>query len=166
MDEIWLVIDEFPDYEVSSLGRVRSLKWGRQAVLKPWRHQFGYEFVSLSVRGQKQQKRLIHSLVCKTFHGPKPSERHEVAHADGNPKNNTPDNLRWATPIENHADKRLHGTHFNDGQFKPVLSENDVREIRRLIGEERSQASIARIFGVSQSAISQIKLGHRWAHLK
>jgi len=166
MGEIWRTVEEFPDYEVSNLGRVRSMKRANPIILTPWKHKFGYDFVSLSVRGQKQYKRLIHGLVCHAFHGPKPSPSHEVAHADGSVENNSADNLRWATPKENNADKHRHGTHLNDGQFKPFLTEDNIREIRRLLAGGNSTYRIAKMFFVSQAAISHIKLGRRWSQVK
>lgn len=33
-NEIWKQIEEFPDYEVSSLGRIKSLKYGKEKILK------------------------------------------------------------------------------------------------------------------------------------
>ena len=63
-----------------------------------------YLFVGFS-RGRAY----VHQLVLEAFVGPRPA-RHQAAHGDGNPLNNTLANLRWATPKENEADKRLHGT--------------------------------------------------------
>ena len=165
MGETWLVIEGFPDYEVSNLGRVRSFKRPVPIILKPWNHPFGYGCVTLAVRGQKQQKRIIHILVCHAFHGPKPSPRHEVAHADGNPKNSAADNLRWATSAENHADSCRHGTHFYDGQFKPTLTADSVREIRILLAGGTPRAIIAKRFSTAISNISAIKIGRSWKHL-
>ncbi|WP_208609489.1 HNH endonuclease signature motif containing protein [Streptomyces atriruber] len=51
-----------------------------------------------------------HFLVCVAFHGPRPTASHQVAHGDGDPTNNRPCNLRWATPAENSAGAVRHGT--------------------------------------------------------
>jgi hypothetical protein len=37
-----------------------------------------------------------HIAVCLAYHGPKPTPFHEAAHGDGNPQNNSKENLRWA----------------------------------------------------------------------
>jgi hypothetical protein len=57
-------------------------------------------------------------VMCKLAHGPAPTPKHHAAHSCGkgheaciNPKH-----LRWATPRENAADAKLHGT------FKPPPS--------------------------------------------
>jgi hypothetical protein len=165
-DEIWRTIQDFPAYEVSNLGRVQSNKRGEPKILKPWLHNSGgYPAVKLSVRGAAQQTKLIHQLVCRAFHGRKPTPRHEVAHNDGVPTNVRADNLRWALPWENAADKRSHGTHINAGQFKPQLTPDDVREIRRLLTTGMSQRLIAEQFGIWQTMVSHIHLRRRWADL-
>lgn len=45
------------------------------------------------------------------------------------------------------------------------LTDDDVREIRRLLRLGTSQAAIGSQFGVSQRAISSIHLGHTWRHV-
>jgi len=165
--EIWRPIEDYPDYKVSDLGNVVSYKRGVPRILSPWLHKSGgYPAVKLSVRGQPQRTVLVHQLVCRAFHGPKPSEKHEVAHNDGCPTNVAADNLRWAMPIENHFDKRRHGTHFNSGQFNATLSDDAVREIRGLLAEGMSQTKIAARFGVWQTTISHIKTGRRRSHIQ
>jgi hypothetical protein len=167
MEELWRTIAQFPDYEVSNLGRVRSLKWRKERILKPWKHSFGYDFVSLYVPGEKvPYKRLIHALVCEAFHGPKPTPMHEVAHWNGDQTNNRWDNLRWALPIENHRDKVRHGTHSVRTQFQQQLTDDEVREIRRLLAEGWTQSRIANKFGIWQTHVSHIKLGRRLSHVK
>jgi hypothetical protein len=37
----------------------------------------------------------VHDIVCETFVGPRPSEKHVVKHIDGNVFNNAADNLAW-----------------------------------------------------------------------
>lgn len=51
----------------------------------------------------------LHRLVCVAFHGPPPEGMEAlVLHADGNPQNNRPENLRWGSRIENAADYKQH----------------------------------------------------------
>ena len=119
-DEIWRPVAGCEgQYEVSNLGRVRSLdrigtqgtRWGRSMsvrlkgrILKPGTVAGGYQYVKIGPVGA-----LVHRLVLEAFAGPCP-EGMECAHDDGNPANNHASNLRWATKIENQADRRRHGT--------------------------------------------------------
>jgi hypothetical protein len=171
MHEVWLPIDGFPFYEVSNLGRVRSSNprgmhtKSADGVMKPWIHEHGYPMVSLYAGG-RWAKRTVHSLVCMAFHGPKPTVKHEVAHNDGKPPNVRADNLRWALHVENMADRIRHGTHFNTGQFSRRLSDNDIREIRRLLATGMTQHRIASCFGIRQGMVGHIKTGRHHANVQ
>lgn len=117
--ERWLPIAGYEGrYEVSDLGRVRSLdrvrshgkRW-RGRVLKPVPMPRGYLLVNLWF-DNSQRMRLIHRLVLTAFDGPAPDGT-EGRHLDGDPTNNTIDNLVWGTHSENQLDQVLHGTHVN-----------------------------------------------------
>lgn len=43
----------------------------------------------------------IHKLVCLTFHGPRPSPKHEVNHKNKDRADNRPGNLEWLTKRQN-----------------------------------------------------------------
>lgn len=94
-------------YEVSSLGRVKSLLAGR--VMKPWVNGDGYSQVGLRGRGSRKQ-RLVHRLVCEAFHGPPPEGKPLVLHGFGGLSDNTPSNLRWGSNSDNMRDRVVHGT--------------------------------------------------------
>lgn len=81
MEEKWLVIKEAPDYEVSSAGRVRSLKRGSVRILKTFNNLQGYPMVSLCVKG-KPNTRTVHRLVAAA-HVPNDFGLLEVNHIDG-----------------------------------------------------------------------------------
>lgn len=113
MAENWLDIPEWPHYRISTLGRVYRkagtpyCKNGR--FINPTRLSNGYLVVRLSM-SEHRQLVLLHSLVLKTFKGPRPTPIHQAAHRDGNKENCRLYNLRWATPLENASDKIPHGT--------------------------------------------------------
>lgn len=174
--ERWRPIPGYLGYEASSLGRIRSLDRkdlkGRLAfgcILRPSTSKRGY--LAVRIRADQEEKfktRSVHLLVLLAFHGPRPP-MHEGAHNDGNPSNNRPSNLRYATRQENEADKAIHGTKFaaqgeKNGQAK--LSERDVQIIRSQLFEGATQAQLAIRFGVDQSAISNIARGKNWRHLR
>lgn len=103
-------------YEVSDLGRVRSLAQttsdGRRLkarVLKGRPQRSGHLSVPLTAGGVTRNA-LVHRLVLIAFVGPPPAGMHAL-HSDGNPGNNRLANLRWGTPSENSLDAVRHGAH-------------------------------------------------------
>lgn len=116
--------------------------------------------VNLTVGG-KTVKRRVHRLVCEAWHGLPPTSGHHAAHLDGNSSNNRQWNLAWATPKENNADKRLHGTHQAGAKHpRAKLTPHQVEAIRE---SRLSSRALARAYGVSQSQVVRIKNGDRWA---
>lgn len=123
--ERWRVIPEFPNYAVSSHGRVRNVNTG--TVLRP-SFRNGYPAVTLCNRGQ-QRKEPIHILVALAFIGPKP-EGKEVAHWDDIKTNNRVENLRWATHLENCQDRTRARLPLDGKRLEAIVSEIPDPEIR------------------------------------
>ena len=100
--EIWKPIAECNgEYYVSSWGRVKSLKFGKERILKERMQGPGlkYPVVSLSIKGNIHQIK-IHKLVALAFIL-NPDNKPQVNHKDGNKTNNHIDNLEWVTHQEN-----------------------------------------------------------------
>jgi hypothetical protein len=95
--EEWKVIDEFPEYSISSFGRIRNTK--KEYIRIPDINSTGYARLRL-VRNGKIIRKFIHRLVAEIFL-PNPQNKPFVDHIDGNNQNNKLDNLRWATRSEN-----------------------------------------------------------------
>lgn len=125
MTESWLPIEGFEDYEVSNLGRVKSLArtverirhgkivraFHRERILIPSPIQSGHLQVNMGPRdGSKRRTLLVHRLVLTTFVGPCP-EGMEACHNNGDEKDNRVENLRWDTRESNVRDCVAHGTH-------------------------------------------------------
>lgn len=122
-NETWLpVVGYEGTYEVSDLGRVRSLdrdvvdkngvtKHWRGKVLSPGLHN-GYDghlLVVLSIRNRRKT-RLVHQLVLEAFVGPRPDGL-VSCHGVGGPRDNRPSNLRWDTIPNNNLDTVRDGNH-------------------------------------------------------
>lgn len=109
-----------------------------------------------------------HRIVCEIAHGNAPSPKHEAAHSCGNGNLGciNPKHLRWATHLENHADRAWHGTN-NAGETHGAskLTNEAVVVIRELFAKGQSKASIARRFGVCESNIRKIINGKSWRHV-
>jgi hypothetical protein len=122
MNEEWRKVPSNQDYEVSNLGRVRSLDKkvyaGRNSyravvgkVLKPGLASNGYWTVVL---GRAMGSRTVHSLVAEAFLGPCPTGQ-EVRHLDGVRTNCNADNLAYGTRLDNINDAFGHGTRNTEG---------------------------------------------------
>lgn len=117
--ERWRAIFGFPLYEVSDEGRVRSLDrevWnGRGAfthrgrILVPFVTPKGYHAVNLRRDAHMHPHKLVHRLVYSAFVGN--PEGMQIRHLDGNPANNTLENITVGTNSENQHDSVRHGTH-------------------------------------------------------
>lgn len=108
--ERWLPVAGWPGYEVSDLGRVRSLprtlRDGRQAggvELKATPNGEGYLMVTLS-DGWRRRRVAVHKLVKLTFTGP-PRGR-QVRHRNDDQQDNRLSNLVYGTRKQNEQDKR------------------------------------------------------------
>lgn len=90
-------------YEVSNLGRVRSLpRWRshqQKLVLRCSSNNSGYQQVHLSTHN-KQKSMTVHRLVAQAFI-PNPENKPEINHIDGDKTNNKIDNLEWVNRKEN-----------------------------------------------------------------
>lgn len=168
----WRQLPWLPDYEISEAGGVRRTTKGVTRklghVAKGSKGIWGYTVFKLMLPNGTKKVCLAHRLVCEAFHGPPPSTKHQVAHWDGNGSNNHYTNLRWATSKENHADRRRHGrSGIGENNIKAKLTEQDVRNLRqRFTGEFGEIRRLAREYGVGDTAMSYIRNGKNWSHVR
>jgi hypothetical protein len=162
--EEWRVFLASPSYEVSSHGRVRRRETGyvRKALVAK---RGSYLVVGLWENGAEKLWP-VHQIVCLTFHGPRPTPKHDAAHNDGKKPNCHRDNIAWKTRAENEADKVLHGT-SNRGERNGMakLTDAQTAEIIRLAGPKPppgrhrrrgALAAIAARFGITKGCIHLI----------
>ena len=174
--EIWLpVVGYETAYEVSDIGRVRSLprtimrrNGSPQTIVGGIRATpplgGGYPSLMLHHKGKKTTV-YVHHLVAAAFIGPRPRGK-EVAHSDGKKANCALRNLRYATPVENDADKIAHGTRsegVKNGHAK--LTDDQVRKIRRLSSAGARHVDLAAVYGVVPTVILKIAKGYSWRHI-
>ena len=93
-EEIWKTINEFPNYQVSSLGIVKSLKFGKERILKPFKNKKGYLIVALYNK-RKRKIITIHRLVASAFVQNDSLFKNEINHIDEDKTNNCAENLEW-----------------------------------------------------------------------
>ncbi len=112
MQEEWRPIVGYEDlYEISSLGRVRSLDrytYGKNGskrlhkgrYLKPFTTH-GYKVIDL-YKDKKRKHCKVHRLVAEAFIlNDDPENKTDVNHIDGDKSNNAINNLEWCTRREN-----------------------------------------------------------------
>ena len=102
MEETWKKINDYDNYMVSNLGKVKSLNFRRtkvEKILKITKHSVGYSAVSLSKNG-KLTPFLVHRLVACAFLNNN-KRLSDVNHINGNKKDNDVNNLEWVSHSEN-----------------------------------------------------------------
>ena len=157
-------------YEVSSLGRVRSLtrktrngtvRGGR--ILKAQPGPLGYLHVVLSDR-PRLSNRAVHLLVLDAFHGPRPAGM-VGCHGPGGNQDNRASVLCWDTQAANTGrDRDRDGTMPRGmNHARSVLTDEQVADMRRRCADGESQRSVALSYGLA--SVHEIVTGRIWTHL-
>ena len=166
----------FPGYRVGNDGSVWSCRkrgpgknrvgaWYKMKQTKS--NDTGHLRVGLYSADGVVNYRLIHRLVLEAFVGPCP-EGMECRHfPNGDPTCNAVTNLVWGTPKENAADRTPQGKERRgQDNNKTILKDEEVLEIKRQYDpKKRNQSKLARMYGVTQSAVWAIVNGKTWRHL-
>ena len=106
-------IKDFPNYEVTSDGKIWSKK--RKIYLSPKEDKDGYKIVTLYTNGKKYSRR-VHRLVAEAFLD-NPKNYPIVNHKDENIRNNNIENLEWCSISYN--------TKYGSGIQKMLISRGD-----------------------------------------
>ena len=119
INEIWRPIKGYEGlYEVSNLGRIKSLKFGKERIMKLGTNSCGYLHIGLYKNG-KRKIFLVHRLVMEAF-TLNTDNLPFINHKDENKQNNNVNNLEWCTVKYNNT----YGTRIERGSkklSKPVL---------------------------------------------
>tara|TARA_R110002012_G_C11234954_1_gene564581 strand:+ start:12 stop:512 length:501 start_codon:yes stop_codon:yes gene_type:complete len=112
MTEIWKEINGYPDYKISTLGRVKSYK--KEEIIKSYiiDKVSGYKRVQLYHNGKRKTIN-IHRLVALNFL-PNYYNLPEVDHKDRNRTNNSIYNLRWVSISEQNINKSNYRTDIEE----------------------------------------------------
>ena len=166
-DEKWVPIEGYKYYEVSNLGRIRSIshqtlnpcRFREGRVLAQTEVPNGYMHVSLTQEGKKKKSASVHRLVAKAFVA-NPDNKQYVNHKNGNKKDNRAENLEWVTASENQKHSyavlgRKPTIVHNYGRYRTRrFTDEQVRAIR---SDTRPRAEIAKEYGLHVMTVGEIK---------
>ena len=147
-------------YEVSDLGRVKSLWYGREKILKPQKDGWGYPHVILCKDGKKKTLK-VHRLVAEAFI-PNPNNLATVNHKDEVKTNNIVSNLEWMSQQDNNnfGSRTIRAAKANINN--PALS-NKVQMFDKKTGELLatfpSISEAERVTGIKRASISHCCTG-------
>lgn len=153
-NELWKDIKDYEGlYQISNLGRVKSLRFGKEKILKYGKSGKGYFFVNLCKNGEYKSY-IVHRLIAKAFI-PNPENLPEVNHKDENKQNNCVENLEWCTHKYNN-NYRTRNNRMAKANSKPILQFTKNGEY---INQWSSAIEIERKLGFYQTNISKCCLG-------
>ena len=175
IEEVWKPTRKI-GYEVSNLGRVRSLD--RIIVTKTGKKCLAGRILKCGKAGSRRSYWMVmlgkdtpanvHDLVATAFLGPKPSPKHEVGHEDNDGLNNIWTNLKWVTRKQN-MEHCVDSGRARGGSLKGEANKNSkiTRQIALEIREHRnvlkwSLRGVANKFFVSVPLVSKIARGVLW----
>lgn len=188
MKEIWKDIKGYEGYQVSNLGRVRSLDRIdsnnhplKGVILKLYISNSGYLLVGL-YKQQKRDRKLLHRLVAEAFI-PNPDNKPEIDHINTIKIDNTvflnedgsinyeKTNLRWTTRKENinnpltKTKMRINARKPSKGKYgkkhhrsKPIIQYDKEGNF---IKEWDCANDVERVLGISNKHIGSVCLGKR-----
>lgn len=139
-NEQWRDIDGYDGmYQVSDLGRVRSHKYGKTRVLRPYKDGNGYFTVDLHQNRQRKTAR-VHRLVAHAFIPNTDSSKTIINHRNECKSDNRAVNLEWCTIQYNVTYNDIHLRRINCKRLKikelyePNLTYKENLEIFRANG--------------------------------
>lgn len=170
--EIWKYIDGYDDYQVSNCGRVKSLKYGKEKILKTYVTKIGYLYVILCKNG-KSKHHLLHRLVAQAFLD-NPYNLPEVNHKNEDKTDNRVENLEFCD--------HKYNMHYGTGRQRFSIKHKNGKLAKTVyqytldgvfVAEYPSTMEVQRQLGFKQPSISyccngklKTAYGYKWRYKK
>lgn len=160
-EEVWVTVPDYPDYDCSNMGRVRSRRnpkakrEGKPRMLscRPINGSYPKVYLCNDEGGRRVD---VHVLVAELFIGPRPKGL-VVCHEKDDRSDARASKLRYGTLSDNANDSYENGKQFKGYRhFSSKLTPEEVVAIR---ADTRPQRVIAKEYGVSKPSILNIKKG-------
>ncbi len=178
--EEWKAVPGYASiYQVSNLGRVRSLDRKVNAALKQQDFRLisgkvlmnredikGRAYVHLCLQGRKSTYR-VHTLVALAFLGNRP-EGLVICHNNGNNSDNRLFNLRYDTPTNNAKDMERHGTkQEGERHHAAKLTNEEARKVIELLNDGQLTHSeiIKLVPSATRDIVKDISRSKTWKSL-
>jgi hypothetical protein len=151
MQEVWKAVPGYEGrYEVSDLGRVRSL----DRALALTRMKSGHLSVRLNRKFYYVHRLVLSVFVCQSKEYA-PGIRVEARHLDGDPTNNALKNLAWGSVQENRADRRRLGE-------KAKLSRDQMAALQSDLRGGALLKDVAAKFGIDRHTAARYRDGYMY----
>jgi hypothetical protein len=153
---------QYPGYGVDASGKFFSCRTQKSGLLgRQWKQikpycSPGNSYLMVGVKfhdgeGPKRKNLLLHSLVCRIYHGERPADTH-AHHVNHSTKDNRKENLIW-------VDKTIH---MSEMRPNARITREVAAEIRGLQARGWKRSAIADRLGLTRGIVQRVCTGESW----
>lgn len=172
--ENWKAVNGFEGwYEVSDKGRIRSVErtithscgkvqTNPSKILKPQLQKIGKGYFTVQLyKNSKHYKRYLHRLIAEHFI-PNLDNKPQVNHIDGNPRNNSIDNLEWVTVSENLQHAIDNNLQVKNKPVRRINRYGDIKEYESLQAAKEDGFRTTDHISKCCKGLKETYRGYRW----
>lgn len=156
---------EYPNYGTSKCGKVYRLSTKRQ-MKQSLQGVPNYWYVRTCHNNVPKNTRVHIMLAICWVDNPDPENRKVVNHIDGNPLNNTIENLEWNTLAQNNQHGRKLEGNYGDGLYNATLTDELVHTLCKRLAQGERVKDLAEEYDLSKDVVSKVRSGSTWFHVR